>query len=124
MYRHALQRLPLCFDAGLGVYYVAGEAPIAQGTYGSVSRCWRPTAGGLQPSIVKQIALSSGCRNMIEKEFERLLSVISIPGSVQVVQEPVYSATHGFVVTEYVLRICEGAEQHILKSVGTAKFLS
>ena len=103
MNKDELQPVTLCPDAfGLGVFFPMNFTPVAQGGFGEVYKAFRLIEGRFQSCAVKQIPLLSGDRGPVDEEFARLLSVIPIAGAVTVLQSPVYSATHGYLVTEYV----------------------
>ena len=97
-----LQESALCLHSGLGLYYVVGEGPLAHGEYGSVFKCFQPVGGSLKPCVVKMVPLSVGGASTVEEEFTKLCAVNHIPGTVKVLQRPLHTATHGFLVTEYV----------------------
>lgn len=96
-----LQSLTFCLDQATGLYYVPGEAPLALDEFGSVERCFMPAAGGFESFVLKKVLLSAG--GTLQEEYLRLCAVINIPGTVTVVQPPVFSATHGYLLTEYVV---------------------
>lgn len=76
--------------------------PLAQGTFGAVYKVYKLIQGRFRPCIIKQIPLSVGGVHPIQEEYARLCSVYGIAGAITVVQGPVYTATHGYLVTEYV----------------------
>lgn len=102
--RDQLQGLPLRLDPyGLGVYCVNDNAPLAQGGYGTVYRCYKPTIDGLKRCVYKQILLTPAGASQIEGEYDRLCAVSNITGVVKCMQPPVYSGSYGFLVTECVM---------------------
>ena len=113
--KDGLQASTLCLDPALGLYYVPGEAPLAQGGYRSVFKCFLSTADGLKPCALKMVPLSVGDTLAVDAEFHRLCAVLHIPGTVKVLQQPIYTATHGFLVTEYVALCCQEAELYVAK---------
>lgn len=110
--KDGLQASTLCLESALGLYFAPGEAPLALGGYGSVFKCFQATADGRKPCAIKMIPLSVGGRTVIEEEYSRLCAVLHIPGTVKVLQPPFYSATHGFLLTEYVAFCRQHVEQH------------
>ena len=97
-----LQASTLCLHPGFGLYFefVDGECPLAHVGDGSVSRCFQPSASSLKPCAVKMIPLSVGGINAVEEEYKRLCAVLDIPGTVKVLQRPIFSATHGSPETQ------------------------
>lgn len=110
--KDGLQASPLSLHSTLGLYYKVGEAPLAQGGYGLVFKCFQPTTGSLRPCVAKMVPLSVGGTFAVEDEYNRLCAVLHIPGIVKVLQQPVYTATHGFLVTEYVDFCRQVAQKH------------
>ena len=100
--KDGLQASTLCLHPGFGLYFVDGEGPLAHVGDGSVFRCFIPSDGSLKPCAVKMTALSVGGTDAVEEEYKKLCAVLDIPGTVKVLQRPLFSATHGFLVTEYV----------------------
>ena len=112
-----LQTSPLCLEQATGLYYVAGEAPLAQGQFSSMYRRFYPAAGGFKPCVLREVLLPVGGTLSLEEEYSRLCAVSNIPGTVKVVQQPLYSATHGYFVTEYVGLCQQVAEQHRINDI-------
>lgn len=117
--RHGLQPSTLCLHSEWGLYYVDGEAPLAHGGYGSVFKCFKPTTFGiLNPCAAKLIPLSVGGTVAVEEEYSRLCACSHVPGIVKTLQQPLYSATHGALITEYVALCLQEAEQHQITRLG------
>lgn len=112
-----LQTSPLCLEQSTGLYYVAGETPLAQGEFSTMYRRFYPAAGGFKPCVLREVLLPVGGTPFLEEEYSRLCAVSNIPGTVKVVQRPLYSATHGYFVTEYVVLCHQMAEQHRINDI-------
>lgn len=110
-----LQASPLCLEQATSLYFVVGEAPMAQGEFGSVYRRFYPAAGGFKPCVLREVLLPMGGTLSLEEEFNKLCAVSNIPGTVKVVQRPLYSATHGYFLTEYVVLYRQMARKHRIK---------
>lgn len=96
-----LHPMTLCHDTyGMDIYVPMNAPPIGQGSYGAVYKSYKLIQGRFKPCVVKAIPLHLGDRNPIEMEFQTLCSVSGIAGAGKIMQGPVYSLTHGFVVTE------------------------
>lgn len=78
-----LQASPLCLNQATGLYYVAGEAPMAQGEFGSVDRRFYPAAGGFKPCVLRVVLLPAGGTLSLEEEYTRLCAISTTPGVVK-----------------------------------------
>ena len=59
-------------------------------------KCFHTTTGSLRPCVVKMVPLSVRGTFAVEEEYNRPCAVLHIPGTVKVLQRPLYTATHGF----------------------------
>ena len=103
MHNAEVQPLTVCPDtSGMEVFLPINATPLAQGTYGVAYKGYMVVDGRMKLCVVKQIPLSAGGARPIEDEYAKLCSVIGLAGAITVMQSPVYSTTHGYLVTEYV----------------------